>query len=56
MIIMELCWPTGTEKAISNQLRRSYFDLHEIHDPTASLFNLPYGEWIRLFRRCGLVV
>ena len=39
-------------------LQREYFGLHAIVDPgdDVALFVLPYGEWIRLFRRNGLVV
>lgn len=49
--ILEMCWPEAGS-VTTNELRRSYFDLHEIQD-RATLFNLPYGEWVRLFRRSG---
>ena len=43
--------PPGTE------LTRDYFGLHrEDEGDGASTYVLPYGEWIRLFRRCGLRV
>ena len=35
-------------------LERDYFCLHRMQAEGASWFNLPYGAWIRLFRRCGL--
>ena len=41
---------------ISEQLTRSYFDLHRIDESDAVSFNLPYGEWIRLFGEHGLEV
>jgi len=53
--ILEMCWPSASGEVTTNELRREYFDLHEIQDK-ATLFNLPYGEWIRLFRRSGLEV
>ncbi|MCW2926090.1 MAG: Methyltransferase type 11 [Thermoleophilia bacterium] len=52
--LLELCWPNPGQ-VTTNELRRSYFDLHEIRD-RATLFNLPYGEWVRLFRRSGLEI
>jgi ubiquinone/menaquinone biosynthesis C-methylase UbiE len=53
--ILELCWPPAGSRITTNELQRAYFDLHEI--PGAStLFNLPYGEWVRLFRRSGLEI
>lgn len=36
------------------RLHRDYFGLHRLEDPDAVNFQLPYGEWIRLFRRHGL--
>ncbi|WP_206079498.1 class I SAM-dependent methyltransferase [Polyangium spumosum] len=39
------------------QLLNDYFSLHRVEEDDGSTsFNLPYGEWIRLFRRSGLVV
>ena len=40
------------------RLQRPYFGLRRISygDDEAVEFELPYGEWIRLFRSCGLVV
>lgn len=52
--LLEICWPADLSPA-SDRLVRDYFDLHRI-DGRATYFNLPYGEWIRLFRRCGLDV
>jgi hypothetical protein len=33
-----------------------YFGMYSIEDDGGVMFNLPYGEWIRLFRANGLVV
>ena len=39
------------------RLFRPYFGLHRTEWPDGSVeFELPYGEWIRLFRRSGLLV
>ena len=35
-------------------LERDYFALHRIDEDGSACFNLPYGEWIRLFRASGL--
>jgi ubiquinone/menaquinone biosynthesis C-methylase UbiE len=47
--------PTDTWDA---RLHRPYFGLHRVSfgDDGAVEFELPYGEWIRLFRRSGFVV
>jgi ubiquinone/menaquinone biosynthesis C-methylase UbiE len=37
-------------------LHRDYFGLHEFDDGEVVEYQLPYGEWIRLFRANGLVV
>ena len=52
--ILECCWPEqiGTT---TNELVKDYFGLHRIVD-RAVYYNLPYGEWIRLFRRSGFDV
>ena len=33
-----------------------YFGMHRVDDGETSTFNLPYGEWIRLFRANGFVI
>ena len=53
--IAELCWVAAAD-ALAPALQRDYFDLHAIADATSVTFQLPYGEWIRLFRRVGLAV
>ncbi len=54
--LLDLCWPPGEEHA-GQRLAVDYFTLHRIEDSDGAVsFQLPYGEWIRLFRRAGLVV
>ena len=58
--IFSLCQPDGAEHPTS-ELAGDYFGLHEIHyveDPELESveFQLPYGDWVRLFRRCGFLI
>jgi SAM-dependent methyltransferase len=46
----------GGEDNPVETLQRDYFGLHELDWGDWVEYQLPYGEWIRLFRRCGLVV
>jgi ubiquinone/menaquinone biosynthesis C-methylase UbiE len=48
-------WPAD---AMREQLLRPYFDLHRLAGDASDgvAFQLPYGEWIRLFRQHGLLV
>jgi len=42
---------------VVDRLCLDYFGLHRFDDPDGSVqFNLPYGDWIRLFRASGLSV
>jgi SAM-dependent methyltransferase len=56
--IIELCWPEDPEADVSTTLHRDYFTLHreEIPDDGTVAFNLPYGEWIALFRANGFTI
>ncbi len=38
------------------QLEHGYFGMHELDDGDVVAYQLPYGEWIRLFRANGLEV
>jgi SAM-dependent methyltransferase len=52
-----LCWSAETE-TMERRFMRDYFGMHrfdELDDEPVE-FNLPYGEWIRLFRANGLRV
>jgi len=40
----------------TRRLMRDYFGLHVVGTSDSVEFQLPYGEWIRLFAACGLVV
>ena len=51
-----VCYDEGSEQPVA-RLQRDYFGLHRWDDEDGSVtFMLPYGEWIRLFRRSGFVV
>jgi len=47
---------SGVENESTTTLQRDYFGLHRVEDAESVSFNLPYGEWIRLFREHGFEV
>ena len=55
--IQELCWNEQDDR-IEPVLHHDYFGMHAIRDERDEMvqFQLPYGDWIRLFRRHGFVV
>jgi SAM-dependent methyltransferase len=53
--IETICWALGAEK-VGDRLVLDYFGLHRIDDAEDVFFQLPYGEWIRLFRANGFVI
>jgi SAM-dependent methyltransferase len=53
--IVDLCWPDDADRA-SDQLVRDYFGMHRIDAVDEVVFQLPYGEWIRLFRANGFAI
>ncbi len=53
--ILSLAWAEGDEHP-SERLVRDYFGLHAMPDDDMITFQLPYGEWIRLFRANGFVI
>lgn len=53
--LLDICWPGGGQ-GVGETLRLDYFSLHRIDAEDEVSFQLPYGEWIRLFRRSGLLV
>ena len=53
--LASLCWHPDTD-LMEPRLHRDYFGLHRLEEPDAVNFQLPYGEWIRLFRRHGLEI
>jgi SAM-dependent methyltransferase len=51
-----LCWDEGAEQ-MSTMLQRDYFGLHRLEEKDGPVeFELPYGEWIRLFRANGFEI
>jgi SAM-dependent methyltransferase len=49
-------WDDETD-SVDRRLQRPYFGIHRFDDPEGPvLFNLPHGEWIRLFRAHGLEI
>ena len=53
--ILDIAWPVEADRA-GDRLAIDYFGLRRIEDGQEVSFQLPYGEWIRLFRSNGLEV
>jgi SAM-dependent methyltransferase len=53
--IVELATPVEAESA-SERLVNDYFGMHRFEDQGWVWFQLPYGEWIRLFRENGFEI
>lgn len=54
--LLYLCWPSDVEET-GETLTGNYHELHRMEDADGSVtFQLPYGEWVRLFRANGLTV
>ena len=53
--VFDVFWDNDRE-AIGDELRNNYFENRGFEDEEGVDFQLPYGEWIRLFRANGLVV
>lgn len=53
--LSKLFWNERTSR-IEKRLQRPYFGLHRIKVGNTFEFQLPYGEWVRLFGEHGLVV
>jgi ubiquinone/menaquinone biosynthesis C-methylase UbiE len=53
--IRDICFDTSVD-AVTHQLTADYFELARFDDGQSVEYQLSYGEWIRLFRRHGLVV
>jgi SAM-dependent methyltransferase len=52
----DICWNPETD-TVEEQLHNDYFTLHRFDEDNGSVYyQLPYGAWIRLFRRNGLEV
>lgn len=48
-------WPLDADQ-VGDRLALDYFGMHLIDDGEDVSFQLPYGEWIRLFRANGFVI
>jgi SAM-dependent methyltransferase len=53
--IRDICFDPVVD-AVTSQLTIGYFGLSEFQDGASVEYQLPYGAWIRLFRRCGFTV
>jgi SAM-dependent methyltransferase len=53
--ILMLAWALDADRA-GDRLVHDYFGMHAFDDGETIDFNLPYGEWIRLFRQHGFTV
>ncbi len=55
--IETMCWTDGSDgpEALGDRLSRDYFGMYRIEDDEIA-FQLPYGEWIALFRENGLTI
>jgi SAM-dependent methyltransferase len=53
--ILDIFWNTDREE-VDELPRNDYFELSRFEDDDGVNFQLPYGEWIRLFRANGLEV
>lgn len=50
-----ICWNEDTD-LVGPALKHDYFGLHHFDEGEGINYQLPYGEWIRLFRANGFVV
>ena len=48
--LRDICWDRASD-SIAPRLSLNYFELDRLEDEDCVSFQLPYGEWIRLFRR-----
>ena len=53
--ILSIAWALDADRA-GDRLVGDYFEMHRFDDGDSIEFNLPYGEWIRLFRANGFIV
>jgi SAM-dependent methyltransferase len=53
--IATICWPLDADE-VTDHLALDYFGMHAIDDGETISFQLPYGEWVRLFRASGFVI
>jgi SAM-dependent methyltransferase len=53
--IETIAWPLEAD-TVGDRLVLDYFGMHRFDDGESTTFQLPYGEWIRLFRANGFVI
>ena len=53
--LRDLCWDHESDD-IGPRMVRDYFGMRRIEDSIQVIYQLPYGAWIRLFRRHGFAV
>jgi SAM-dependent methyltransferase len=53
--ILSIAWAADAERA-GDRLVYDYFGMHRFDYGDSIDFNLPYGEWVRLFRANGFVI
>ena len=53
--LRDICW-NEAGNTVSSKLENDYFGMTQLEDADQVCFQLPYGEWIALFRRCGLAI
>jgi SAM-dependent methyltransferase len=51
--LIDLCYDLANDR-VEESLVNDYFDLDRFEDDETVDFQLPYGDWIRLFRANGL--
>ncbi len=53
--LLELCWNDAADR-LETSLQRNYFEMRGGEDEETVVFQLPHGDWIRLFRQHGFAV
>jgi SAM-dependent methyltransferase len=54
--LVDLFWDSEGDGGAGTELRNSYFELSGFENEETAEYQLPYGEWIRLFRASGFIV
>jgi ubiquinone/menaquinone biosynthesis C-methylase UbiE len=53
--LRDLCAYDAQER-VTDRLGQNYFEMHRLESPDETCFQLSYGEWVRLFRRCHFLI
>ena len=51
----DVCWDAATD-SVTTTLHNDYFGMYTVSEAETVSYQMPYGDWIRLFRSCGLVI